>query len=156
MKKKILISILAVTLMSSPKVYASDVIWPDDCYAMCEEISAGRIQPEFIQAVIERESNYDAAAGTDCIGLMQVSPKWHKERMERLGVTNLKDPYENIVVGTDILVELFGESEDPYWVLMHYNMRQETADRLYDAQKWSEYAIGVCVRAAELERLHGK
>ena len=39
-------------------------------------------------------------------GLMQVVPKWHKNRMELLGVDNLFDPLGNIRVGSHLLREL--------------------------------------------------
>lgn len=37
---------------------------------------------------------------------MQISSAWHQERMERLGVTDLKNPFGNILVGVDYLAEL--------------------------------------------------
>ena len=63
-------------------------------------------------AIVEAESSGKAdARNGGCIGLMQVYEKYHKDRMKRLGVTDLYDPYSNILVGTDILMELAeGES----------------------------------------------
>lgn len=121
------------------------------------------ICPELIQAIIERESSYDPYAknGT-CIGLMQVSQRWHADRMEKLGVTNLYDPYSNILVGTDYLAELFdeaiqsGRGDDLYYVLMRYNLKTSTANSLWESGDYSDYAIEVSERAAELEREHGK
>lgn len=59
-------------------------------------------------AVIEVESGYtwDAAGDTADIGYMQIVPKWHMERMERLNCENIKDPYQNVRVGVDYLAEL--------------------------------------------------
>lgn len=83
------------------------------------------ICPELIQAIIERESSYDPyAKNGNCLGLMQVSSRWHSDRMEKLGVSDLYDPYSNILVGTDYLAELFdeaiesGRGDDLYYVLM--------------------------------------
>lgn len=88
------------------------------------EIVAGQygICPELVEAVIERESSWqpDAVNGT-CIGLMQINPEYHMDRMERLGVEDLRDPYDNILVGTDFLAELFRAYGDIYAVLMYYN-----------------------------------
>ena len=121
------------------------------------------ICPELIQAIIERESSYDPyAKNGNCIGLMQVSEKWHTDRMEELGVTDLYDPYSNILVGTDYLAELFNEAiesgrgDDLYYVLMRYNLKISTANRLWEAGDYTDYAIGVAERSAELEREHGE
>ena len=59
-------------------------------------------------AVIEVESGYtwDAVGKSGDIGYMQIVPKWHMERMERLNCENIKDPYQNVHVGVDYLAEL--------------------------------------------------
>lgn len=111
---------------------------------------------ELIEAVIERESSWrpDVANGS-CIGLMQINPEYHAERMERLGVENLLDPYDNILVGTDFLAELFQEYGDIYAVLMYYNAGYDGL-RAWRAGEYSDYAVEVAERSAELEREHGK
>lgn len=115
------------------------------------------ICPELLQAIAERESSLRiyATNGT-CKGLMQISEKWHRDRMERLGVTDIYDAYGNILLAADYIAELAEENDDLYYVLMRYNMKKSTADKLYEAGKYSDYAIGIVERAAELERLHGK
>lgn len=114
------------------------------------------ICPELIEAVIERESSWrpDAVNGL-CIGLMQINPEYHAERMERLGVEDLLDPYDNILVGTDFLAELFREYGDIYAVLMYYNAGYDGLRDWRDG-KYSDYAVKVAERSAELERAHGK
>lgn len=121
------------------------------------------ICPELIQAIIERESSCDPyAKNGSCLGLMQVSEKWHSGRMKKLGVTDLYDPYSNILVGTDYLAELFdeaiqsGRGDDLYYVLMRYNLKISTANSRWEDGDYSDYAIEVAERAAELEREHGK
>lgn len=112
--------------------------------------------PEFIEAVIEFESHWDPyAVNGDCIGLMQISEKYHRERMDRLGVTDLTDPYDNILVGVDYIAELFKKYEDPGMVLMLYNGDSRAKDYL-ETGKLSDYAAKVLERSAELEREHGK
>ena len=67
------------------------------------------IDPALVMAVIQKESTFDAAAvgdSGDSAGLMQVQERWHRERMERLGVSDLLDPYQNTLVGIDYLAEL--------------------------------------------------
>ena len=63
---------------------------------------------ELALAVIRKESTYQNITGDggDSIGYMQVQPKWHQERMRRLGVTDLTHPLSNFRVGCDYLAEL--------------------------------------------------
>ena len=74
----------------------------------CEE--AG-ITYELALAVIRQETDFLNVVGDngDSIGYMQIQPRWHKERMGRLGVTDLADPYSNFRVGCDFLAELLGK-----------------------------------------------
>ena len=71
----------------------------------CEESG---VEYELALAVIRKETEYRNIAGDggDSVGYMQVQEKWHRERMERLGVTDLSDPYSNFRVGCDYLAEL--------------------------------------------------
>lgn len=121
--------------------------------AICEPRN---ICPELIEATIERESRWNPnAVNGDCMGLMQISERWHRERMERLGVTNLFDPYDNILVGVDYMAELFEKYEDPGITLMIYNGDSRAKD-LQATGELSEYAEWILNRSAELEREHGK
>ena len=120
---------------------------------VCEPV---HICPEFVEAIIERESSYNPkAVNGDCIGLMQISERWHKERMAEFGVTDLTDPFDNILVGVDYLRELFEKYEDPGMVLMVYNGDSRAKD-LQTTGNLSEYAEWILTRSAELEREHGK
>ena len=61
-----------------------------------------------VLAIIETESGYrwDATSSEGSTGYMQVLAKWHEERMHRLNVDNVENPYFNIMVGVDYLAEL--------------------------------------------------
>ena len=74
----------------------------------CEE--AG-ITYELALAVIRQETDFRNVVGDngDSIGYMQIQPRWHEERMGRLGVTDLEDPYSNFRVGCDFLAELLSK-----------------------------------------------
>lgn len=115
------------------------------------------VSPELIMAIIERESSGIANQVTgDCKGLMQVSERWHKGRMERLGVSSLYDPYGNILVGTDYFMELATRYDDLGYVLMKYNGDSDANDYLEGKCEMSKYAQGIINRSEQLERLHGK
>ena len=159
--KKIIALLAAVAMIytSSTAANASET----DTY-ICEEYqeyiyeisSEYCICPEFVMAIVERESTGRANAknGT-CTGLMQVSSKWHKDRMERLGVTDLYDPYSNILVGVDYLLELFERYGDPGMVLMVYNGSSDAEIR-WESGNYTDYALGILNRSEKLERIHGK
>lgn len=82
------------------------------------------VSPCVVLALIGVESGYDA----DCIGdngnsfgLMQIYKSQHEPRMERLGATELLDPYQNVRVGIDYLAELLDEGHGIEWALSYYN-----------------------------------
>lgn len=114
------------------------------------------ICPELLQAIVfyESSNNENAWDGTST-GYMQVSRKWHEDRMDRLGVTDLTDGYGNILVGTDYLAELAERYEDLPLVLMKYNGDAD-AEKLHAQGKMSDYAEKILSLSAELERKHGK
>lgn len=111
------------------------------------------ICPELLMAMIELESSGrpDAESG-GCKGLMQISDRRHKDRMERLEVANIYDVEGNIHVGADYLAELFEKYEDVGIVLMVYHGEKDAANK----EKLSSYADWILTRSAELERMNGK
>lgn len=114
------------------------------------------ICPELLMAMIERESSGkpDAESG-GCKGLMQISDRWHKDRMERLGVTDIYDVDGNIHVGTDYLAELFEEYGEVTTVLMVYHGERNAVEKSENGEI-SKYADWILTRSAELERRNGK
>lgn len=117
-----------------------------------------RIAPELLEAVAYTESRYqpDAENGS-CKGLMQISVRWHGDRIERLGVTDIYDADQNMHLAADYLSELFETYEDVGLVLMKYNGASDTAVTWYEETgEMSDYAAGILEKSEELERLHGK
>jgi len=116
-----------------------------------------QIAPEFLEAIAWHESrfNEDAENG-GCIGLMQVSPKWHQDRLERLDLTNddLWTVDGSMAVAADYLRELFDTYNDPYWVLMTYNgdSNAEAYKKLEHSP--SEYALNICDLAFYITQDH--
>lgn len=92
--------------------YRDDVPLPydlQDClHTACQEAN---IPYALALAVIEKETHFRNIVGDDGAseGYMQVQRKWHYDRMERLGVTDLLDPFGNFRVGCDFLAELLGK-----------------------------------------------
>ena len=90
------------------------------------------IDPYLVFAMIYHESRFDAAIIGDngaAFGLMQIQPRWHKERIANLGVTNLLDPVQNVTVGIDYLAELINRGKGLEWALMCYNGGPALANR---------------------------
>ena len=70
---------------------------------LCEERG---IDPAIVMAMIWKESRFHADSvgdGGNSFGLMQIQPRWHSKRMEKLGCDDLLDPHQNVVVGIDYL-----------------------------------------------------
>lgn len=77
-------------------------------------------------AVIEIESGYrwDARGQAGEVGYMQVIEKYHKDRMSKLNVDDLENPFQNVTVAVDYLAELkerFG-STDKTLTAYHYGV----------------------------------
>lgn len=114
------------------------------------------ICPEILQALIERESSGNPnAENSGCKGLCQINEKYHKDRMERLGVTDIYDEYGNILVAADYLMELADEYGEISLVLDIYNGNSKAFSN-YESGIVSSYAESILERSAELERQHGK
>lgn len=73
-----------------------------------EQAEAHGIDPVVVFCMIYQESSFEASKigdGGASFGLMQVQPKWHSERMKKLGCEDLLDPYQNVTVGIDYYAE---------------------------------------------------
>lgn len=95
-------------------------------------------------AVIERETQFQNLVGDDgaSLGYMQVQERWHWDRMERLGVTDLMNPFGNFRVGCDFLAELL-EKYPTQEALTSYNSgspgyNQYSYDVMANYEKWKE------------------
>ena len=95
-------------------------------------------------AVIERETQFQNLVGDDgaSLGYMQVQERWHWDRMERLGVTDLMNPFGNFRVGCDFLAKLL-EKYPTQEALTAYNSgspgyNQYSYDVMANYEKWKE------------------
>lgn len=100
-----------------------------------------------IYAMIQVESNFqpNLTSSAGCIGLMQVSPYHHGDRAIKLGVTDLWNPYSNILVGVDFLEDLYYNyaNRDIVLAVMMYNMNFTRAKTMYYNGQSSQYAVDV-------------
>lgn len=126
-----------------------EFVRPDLIPAIEQICEAYHVCPELVEAMIEKESGGIESVDNTlrCIGLMGVSEYWNADRMERLNAMNLYDGRQNILVGVDLLAELFADNEDPFEVLDFYGGWEHSA-------KGQQYISETLDRAHELEQLH--
>lgn len=158
MKKAILISV--VLFLSFPLVGHANGI-PEEIEGYAEEIGAEYgICPELLESIAYWESRFTADAVSKngkYIGLMQVNPVVHKDRMEKLGVTDLKDPRGCMLVAADYLLELFEENEDIGTVLLKYSGTNKERIGVYEETgDMTKYAEKILALSEVYERLHQK
>lgn len=159
LKKRFMVALLLILmLVPGQAVQAMPVRVPEEVKQLSAEFGEQyNICPELIQAICFKESNFDPRAENGgCIGIMQVNPAWHQDRMERLGITDLYDTAGNMLVGVDYLSELAGKYEDISIVLMLYNGDSDTEDVLNGTADISAYASEILAISEELERENGK
>lgn len=81
-----------------------------------------------VMAIAWTESRFQPdTVGDDgnSLGMMQINTKYHRERMEALGITDLTDPIQSAIVAADYLKEiegLTGATTDDPLLYMAYNM----------------------------------
>ena len=80
------------------------------------------VERTLILSMIYQESRCkaDALGPSGDTGLMQVIPRWHQDRINSLGVTDLFDPLSNMRVGASLLSYL-NVQINPYEALVVYN-----------------------------------
>lgn len=155
MKRKIYL--LALLLLLKPLTAEAKEPQPEYIEyieGLCETY---QICPELVESVIFYESSWttDVVSSSGCVGLMQINEKVHRKRMKALGVTDLKNGYQNILVGVDILSDLFSQYEDTQLVLDAYS-GQLHSDEWYASGKMTSYSKKILEYSEELEREHDK
>jgi soluble lytic murein transglycosylase-like protein len=92
------------------------------------------VDPLLLLAVIAVESRFDPAArsGYGARGLMQVVPRFHREKLvEHGGEPALLDPRVNVLVGTEILRDALRKSGSLHAGLQRYAGWQDDEERRY-------------------------
>ena len=131
-------------------------ITEDSLYSICKDVGKlYSIPPELLMAIAWNESSYNiyCTGSSGDMGLCQIVAKWHSERMERLGVNDIYDPYGNVLMCADFLNELRGGEygDDVRYVLMAYNMGEYNAKKHYASGTISKYANKVMNTVEELQ-----
>lgn len=98
----------------------------------CEEYT---INPSIIIAMCFYESSFNVDAIGDNgagMGLMGINPRWCWPEMEKLNCPDMRDPYQNVTVGIDILAQKMAKYDgNPEMALMSYNAGDSGAHRLW-------------------------
>lgn len=146
--KKLVSMLMALVFMMTLAISS----FANDYETMINEIAEiYELEPTLIYALIEKESNFnEKAKNGNCLGLTQINPNFQKERMERLGVTDIYEPYSNILVATDFLVELIDKYGSIENALTIYNMGNKGIE-LVKKGKTSKYARSIVKRSEELK-----
>lgn len=111
----------------------------DDLRCACDESG---VEMALALAVIRQETEYRNLVGDGgrSVGYMQVQPRWHGDRMARLGAEDLTVPLDNFRVGCDYLAEL----------MARYPLTEALTAYNTGAPGKSEYAISVIKYAEEI------
>lgn len=101
-----------------------------------------QINPALLLAIIEKESTFNVLAlnASSAIGLMQIVPKWHKEK---IGNKKLTDIEHNIFVGSLILHECKKK----------YNHNVKKSLQCYNGSKSLHYANEVLLIKTKYEKI---
>ena len=124
----------------------------DYIFEVCEGYGVNHL---VVLAMIKKESAFNSASVGDngnSLGLMQIQPRWHQQRMNELGVTDLLDPYQNILVGVDYLADMMAYEKGLEWALMAYNGGPTYANQKAAAGEVNKYAKSVLEYAMNFER----
>lgn len=128
----VLVSLAFALMGFAPKSYAGDDVtvtavagwivkqtknsiqWPQAikiARAVFDEVSTHRIDPHLVVAMISAESMFNTKAGSKAgaRGLMQVMPRWHKDKIKG---RNILDVRTNIEVGLQILQDCLIKAGD--------------------------------------------
>lgn len=116
------------------------------------------LDPAIVFAVIWKESRYFYTASGDndeSLGIMQIKQKFHQWRMDCLGVTDLLDPYQNVMVGCHLLGEKLREYGDIEMALMVYNAGATGAKNNWFSKGIysNKYSQAILAKAEELRNI---
>ena len=158
MRKKALLIAISIMLILScgSRSAAGDYVIPDEVQAAADKYAEEYgISSEILVATMRYESCYiPTVENGNCKGLMQVNVKVHKERIERLGITDIYDVDSNVHAGADLIAELYEEYGD-YGIVLGLYHGEKYAIRNGREGIYSSYTQKVLKKVAELEEQKG-
>lgn len=133
--------------------YFPDII-QEYTWVLCQEKS---IDYDKVVALIEQETGYtyDAIGEAEDSGYCQIVRRYNKDLIEELGVTDLKNPYQNILVCLTLMDRLLEQYEGSYeMALTAYNAGEGGAYKNYFSAGVyaSPYAKSVLDRAERIRK----
>lgn len=153
MRKTLLIAASIIMLISvSVRSAAADYEIPLEIQEAAEKYADEyEISPEILLAIMRYESCYvPTVQNGNCKGLMQVNAKVHKDRIERLGITDIYDIDSNIHAGADLIAEFYKEYGD-YGIALGLYHGEKYAIRNGRSGNYSSYTQKILKKSAELE-----
>lgn len=145
-----------------PEQYADKGYFPEkmQIYTRCL-CKQNDVPYALVLALIERESGYEfdkVGDGGKSKGYMQIYEKWHTDRMQRLGCTDLMNPYQNVRVGIDFLSYLLKKYGTVQDALAAYNYGEKGArEHLWRNGVYVySYNSAIMQRMKEIEEVVGK
>lgn len=145
-----------------PEEYAEKGYFPEKMQiytrCLCKQYD---VPYALVLAMIEHESGYvydKTGDGGESKGYMQIYEKWHTDRMERLGCTDLMNPYQNVRVGIDFLSYLLKKYGTVQDALAAYNYGEKGArEHLWNNGVYVySYNREIMQRMKEIEEVVGK
>lgn len=125
-------------------------------FCLCRDYG---VDYETVLAMIETESGYKwDAKSSAAYGYMQIIPEYHYNRMERLNVSDIRDPYGNIKVGIDFLAELlekYGGNYDKALTAYRWGPTGAYRDYFSKGQESSDYSEKVMEIADRIKKQIG-
>ena len=115
------------------RVMVGDTLYIDErsLLSICDHVGPMYdIDPFILHSIAWVETGYRMDVNRN--GLCQIVPSANTDRLERLGVTDLTDPYQNILCCADLMRELLDKTnDDMIFALMSYNMGYYKAKTYY-------------------------
>lgn len=113
------------------------------------------INPILLQAIAWGESRYktNVTSSDGAVGICQIMPKIHSDRLIKLGITDLTDPYQNMVASADYIKDIENSKygADSNFVIMAYKMGISEATKRYEQGLSSKYVTYINKKIIELE-----
>lgn len=132
-----------------------DCALPEELQEFTFYLSKGYyIDFSFVMGLMYCESSFrtEVVSGANDFGLMQINVCNHEWLAETLGLTDMKNPYQNIRAGLYILRNLFEKYDDPAKVCMAYNMGEYGASVLWEQGIFeTSYSRKVLAKADEFK-----